>query len=268
MFLKNIYIISLTAVLCFFSVSSNATVVEIRTSLGDIEVNLFDESTPETVENFLTYVNSGAYANVVIHRSVGGFIIQSGGFEYSSPAVAGEVPLDEIETGPSVINEPVYSNLRATIAMAKVSGLANSATSQWFINLADNSSNLDTQNSGFTVFGQVSDAGMQTVDAIAATSTVNLGGAFTDIPMQNFTSADFSNDVVIEEENLVLISDVVVTDSSVTSAANLNPVVNTLINSDTSGGNVSSSGGGAFLWLSLVALLGFGARLQTRRDQA
>ncbi|MFT2091740.1 peptidylprolyl isomerase [Paraglaciecola sp. 2405UD69-4] len=257
MYLRKISVVCATATLAMVSFLSQATVVEIRTSFGDIEVNLFDETTPETVENFLSYVNSGAYANVIVHRSVSGFIIQSGGYAYVDPAAAGEVPLDAIETGPAINNEPVYSNLRGTIAMAKLSGSADSATSQWFINLADNSSNLDTQNSGFTVFGQVTDDGMETVDAIAAKATVNLGGAFTDIPMENYTATDFANNVIIEEENLVVISDVVVTDNTVASAANLDPVENTLIDADTStGGSSNSGGGGAFLWLSLLALCG------------
>ncbi|WP_133471913.1 peptidylprolyl isomerase [Paraglaciecola marina] len=260
MSLKNIRVLCATAALCLVSISSYATIVEIRTSLGDIEVNLFDDATPETVENFLSYVNSGAYANVVVHRSVTGFIIQSGGYEYSGSAAAGEVPLDTIETGPAVINEPVYSNLRGTIAMAKLSGSADSATSQWFINLADNSSNLDTQNSGFTVFGQVSDAGMQTADVIASTSTVDLGSAFTDIPMLDYTATDFANDVVIAEENLVVIADVVVTDAAIDTAAFLSPVENTLIDADSSMGGTSSSGGGTFLWLTLLALAGIATR--------
>lgn len=263
MYLKNIRVLCATAALCLVSISSHATIVEIRTSLGDIEVNLFDDATPETVENFLSYLNSGAYANVVVHRSVSGFIIQSGGYEYSGSIAAGEVPLDAIETGPAIINEPVYSNLRGTIAMAKLSGSADSATSQWFINLADNSSNLDTQNSGFTVFGQVSDAGMQTADVVASTSTVDLGSAFTDIPMLDYTAADFANDVAITEENLVVIADIVVTDSTVETAASLNPTENTLIDADTSTGGSANSGGGTFFWLSLIAFLGVITRLKS-----
>ena len=261
--LRNHYVFENFRVLCLYSTiglsvftfSSQATVVEIRTSLGNIEVNLFDETTPKTVENFLSYVNSGGYVYLVVHRSVSGFIIQSGGYEYTGTAVAGEVPIDIIETGLAVVNEPEYSNVRGTIAMAKLSNLPDSATSQWFINLSDNSANLDQQNSGFTVFGQVIGDGMQIVDDIANVSTVNFGGTFTDIPMPNYTATDFNNGVVIAEENLVLISDIVVTDETVNSAASLSPVENTLINKpSTPIDNGSSSGGGALGWFSLFAI--------------
>ena len=63
--------------------------------------------------------------------------------------------MDPITTKPAVINEPVYSNVKGTIAMAKQGGNENSATSQWFFNMSDNSQNLDLQNGGFTVFGQI-----------------------------------------------------------------------------------------------------------------
>ncbi len=114
-----------------------------------MEIDLFEEETPETVANFLNYVNDGDYANTFIHRSVAGFVIQGGGFTF----IDGE--RQSVPTDPPVVNEPGISNLRGTIAMAKLSGDPNSATSQWFINLADNAENLDGQNGGFTVFGQV-----------------------------------------------------------------------------------------------------------------
>tara|TARA_B100000749_G_scaffold254619_1_gene222201 strand:- start:1229 stop:1621 length:393 start_codon:yes stop_codon:yes gene_type:complete len=105
-----------------------ATVVEIRTNMGNISVNLFDEATPETVENFLEYVNSGAYANNVVHRSEPDFVVQAGGFTYNNT-----LPLDNVATGVAVVNEPELSNVRGTIAMAKQAGDPNSATSQWLL---------------------------------------------------------------------------------------------------------------------------------------
>ena len=84
-------------------------------------------------------------------------------------------------TDPPVQNEPGISNTRATVALAKIGGNPNSGTSQFFFNLANNASNLDNQNGGFTVFGQVLD--MSTVDRIATVPTENQGGAFASLPI-------------------------------------------------------------------------------------
>src|SRR5690606_25761942 len=99
-----------------------------------------DKHTPKTVENFLAYVNAGAYTDSIIHRSVPGFVVQGGGFEFT-----GALPPVVITQKPAVINEPLFSNVRGTIAMAKVGNDPNSATNQWFINLDNNSGNLDKQ---------------------------------------------------------------------------------------------------------------------------
>jgi len=89
-----------------------------------------------------------------------------------------------------VTNEFHVSNTRGTLAMAKLPNDPNSATDQWFFNLADNSANLDTQNGGFTVFGRVIDAaGFATIDAIAAVPTYNQGGDFTTIPLRNYSGS-------------------------------------------------------------------------------
>jgi peptidyl-prolyl cis-trans isomerase A (cyclophilin A) len=241
------------AMLCLSSQMSQATVVEIQTSLGNIQVNLFDNTTPQTVSNFLGYVNSGAYVNNVVHRVEPNFVVQAGGFQYN-----GELPLDAVPTGTSVTNEPKLSNVRGTVAMAKQSGNVNSATSQWFFNLSDNSagsSRLDTQNGGFTVFGQVLGDGMQVVDAIAAVTRFNAGGAFTSLPLRNYTTADASNNVPITDNNLVIISDVIIIDATVASHPEITPVQNTLINQSAGGGNSDSGGGGALTWLSGLAVM-------------
>jgi|TARA_A200000159_G_scaffold163749_1_gene190990 peptidyl-prolyl cis-trans isomerase A (cyclophilin A) len=229
-----------------------ATVVEVRTALGNVQINLFDEETPETVENFLDYVNSGAYANTVIHRLEPGFVAQSGGFVYN-----GMFPLDSVPTGTPVINEPTLSNVRGTIAMAKLASSPDSATSQWFINLSDNSANLDVQNGGFTVFGQVLGNGMEVLDAIEDLPRFNLGGAADSIPLQDYTNADANNDVEVTGDNLVIITDVVVTDSATVTNPDIVPVENTLIDAatpDVPGSGNNSSGGGSlgFFLLSLA----------------
>ncbi|WP_414828436.1 peptidylprolyl isomerase [Alteromonas sp. H39] len=237
-------------VAALFSFQAKATVVEIRTNLGTITVNLFDEDTPETVENFLEYVNSGAYANNVVHRLAPDFVIQAGAFTYNN-----ELPMDTVPTGVAVINEPVLSNVRGTIAMAKQSGDPNSATSQWFINLKDNSEVLDTDNGGFTVFGQVIDNGMDVVDDINQLPRFNMGGAASSIPLVDFTAEDATNGEEPGEGNFVLITDIVVTDSSVVTNPELNPTPNTLIDSD-SGEDPSppSTGGSSGGALNPVAL--------------
>jgi len=96
-------------------------------------------------------------------------------------------------------------NLRGTIAMAKAGGDPNSATSEWFFSLADNSSNLDNQNGGFTVFGNVV-AGMDVVDGIAAVPTFSFNSPFSNLPLQNYTSGGqihLSNFVTIGSEVIV-----------------------------------------------------------------
>ena len=157
------------------SFPSFATTVRMQTSLGDIDIQLMDAAAPATVANFLNYVTSGAYVDSFIHRSVPGFIIQGGGYRWNSASNGvGSIPANA-----PVINEfsASRSNLRGTIAIAKLGNDPNSATNQWFFNLADNSGNLDNQNGGFTVFGQVIGDGMQVVDAIAALPIVNANGA-------------------------------------------------------------------------------------------
>ncbi|MCH8538939.1 MAG: peptidylprolyl isomerase, partial [Alkalimonas sp.] len=212
------------SVLCFtlvsLSASLQATIVEFRTSMGDFEVNLFDEITPETVENFLAYVEQESYHQSVIHRSIPDFIIQGGGFTYD-----GDFPLTVIEANASINNEPELSNRRGTIAMAKLANNPNSATNQWFFNLDNNSANLDAQNGGFTVFGQVSEQGLEILDAIAALPRYNLdNGVLSDIPLRNYTAADANAGVEITADHLVFFESVVVVDDRPDTASGLNPI--------------------------------------------
>ena len=230
---------------------ADATVVEFQTVMGNFEVNLYDNDTPETVTNFLNYVNNGAYTNSVYHRSVPGFIVQGGGFFYDMA-----LPLETIPTNAPVVNEPVFSNVRGTIAMAKLSGDPDSATSQWFFNLANNSANLDSQNEGFTVFGQVVGDGMDVVDAIAALPIYDFNSPVNALPLRDYTQADFDALVPIDETNLVIVTAIIVSDSTVDSAAGLNPPLNTPSPppppASTGGGG---GGGGSFGLFGLFALL-------------
>ena len=129
-------------------------------SLGRMDVELFDQDKPETVRNFLLYTYSGAYSNTFLHRCVQGFVVQGGGFSVTNPLGTNRFSAFlEVTNFGRLTNEflvgPRLSNTFATIAMAKVCGDTNSATSQWFFNLGNNSANLDAQNGGFTVFGRV-----------------------------------------------------------------------------------------------------------------
>lgn len=136
-----------------------ANLVRLETSLGDIVFELVDDA-PVTTANFLQYVDDGFYDGTIFHRVVPGFVVQGGGF---LPGMVAQEGLRD-----PIVNEfsPTRSNLRATVAMAKVGGNPDSATSQFFVNLGDNSQNLDNQNGGFTVFARVVE-GMDVVDAIA-----------------------------------------------------------------------------------------------------
>src|SRR5262249_38283334 len=163
----------------------------VNTDAGSFNIELFDQQAPQTVNNFFNYIEKGAYNNSIFHRSakqsdgVTPFVLQGGGFQFSS----NPGNLTAIPTDPPVLNEPGISNTRGTLAMAKLGNDPNSATSQWFVNLANNSSNLDNQNGGFTVFGQVTPDTMTTVDALAKIPTQDrskFNSALTDLPLQNY----------------------------------------------------------------------------------
>ena len=196
----------LASVLLLFSCSIQAlVVVRMETVLGEIDLELYDEVAPKTVENFLEYVDRQAYDGTFIHRSVPGFIIQGGGF-FLNDGVGEHIPVD-----PPVVNEFNISNTRGTIAMAKLGGDPNSATSEWFFNLADNSANLDGQNGGFAVFGRVLGDGMEVVDAIAALPTVNAGGPFGDLPVRDYASGDLNESHYVFLNRVFLLQQLVAT---------------------------------------------------------
>jgi peptidyl-prolyl cis-trans isomerase A (cyclophilin A) len=174
---------------------------------GIINIVLFDQTVggaPLTVQNFQNYVSAGSYTNSFIHRSIPNFIVQGGGFTYNNST------LTTIPTNAPVQNEfsSQRSNIRGTIAMAKLGSDPNSATDQWFFNLADNSSNLNNQNGGFTVFGQALAANdLATIDAIAAIKTYNYGTTFSDLPLTQNALSDpnfirFSSINITQEKEL------------------------------------------------------------------
>ena len=175
-----------------FNEESGPTVRMVYPGVGTIDILLLEKQAPKSVANFVNYVNAGTFNNTIIHRSEPGFVIQGGGF---TPTGADITPPG---TTP-VQNEfsPQRSNIRGTVAYAKLGSDPNSATSEFFYNLADNSSNLDNQNGGFTVFGRVVGSGMTVADGIASMQRVNathggdnIGGlndAFNHLPVTRTT---------------------------------------------------------------------------------
>ena len=121
--------------------------------LYDIK-NKINQSTPITSDNFIRYVNDNSYENTFIHRLVSDFVIQSGGFKILNDSNQAGFSVSSIQSKGEILNEPGNSNYMGSIAMAKVNGQPNSATSQWFINLSNNN-HLDIDNEGFTVFGHI-----------------------------------------------------------------------------------------------------------------
>jgi len=172
----------------------NGTVARLSTALGDIIVQLYDETgatraTPATVANFLRYVNAGRYNDSILHDRVGASVLRSG--SYVRPSEVSTEPF-AILTFPPVANEPGNSNVRGTLAMSKPDGDPNSATSQWFLNLSDNPS-LDTANGGFTVFGRII-VGLDVMDALAAVPTFDFPNTvFSRLPLRDFNNGELVN---------------------------------------------------------------------------
>ncbi len=189
------------------------TTVRFSTVLGDILVELYDDAAPLTVANFLNYVNRGDYDSSIFHRLVPGFVLQGGGYWYPG--------WWDIPTDPPVPNEFGISNTRGTIAMAKQPGDPNSATSQWFFNLADNSATLDVDNGGYTVFGRVIGDGMAVVDALAAIPTYDFGwDPWRELPLINYTG--FPNEEP-GPDNVVMVYEVAISSPLAFSVTNDNP---------------------------------------------
>jgi len=172
-----------------------------ESTLGNFCMQLLHDKAPQTVRNFLNYVRDGDYDNTIVHRSeryANGqkFVIQSGGYKLTPEGVVSTIPED-----PPIPNEAGVSNRRGTVAMATLAGSPHSATSQWFVNLGDNSGHLDYQNGGYTVFAEIV-SGMEVVDAIADLQRINLrstlGNAFTEVPvMPSFGAWVQTNDLVL-----------------------------------------------------------------------
>ncbi len=206
-------VLSMLAVVALSAQPARATIVRFDTALGDFDVELFDTQTPQTVANFLRYVEAGDYTNTFFHRSVPGFVVQGGGFTYDGQPIDDPNHYPAIPQFAPVQNEPKISNTIGTIAMAKLGGDPNSATNQFFFNLGDNSSNLDNQNGGFTAFGRVLGTGLNVVNKIAALNTYDFANHQANspnggVPLQGYTTSDFDNSVLVQGSNLALVNSI------------------------------------------------------------
>ena len=158
------------------------TEVIIKTSLGDINLELNNEKAPITVENFISIAQSGYYEGTIFHRVINGFMIQGGGLtaDMSNKSSGTSSIQNEANNG--------LSNDRGTIAMARTMD-PHSATSQFFINHKDNGflnhTGETSQGWGYAVFGTVTD-GMDVVDQIAEVATGS-SGAYQDVPQEVIT---------------------------------------------------------------------------------
>jgi len=155
------------------------------TNFGTVQLDLFDDSTSNTVANFLHYVNSGSYTNTMVHRVDTGLgVIQGGGFDLNGNGITTFAGIPLVYTS---------ANKRGTIAMARTGDTQAGTQGQWFINTKDNTTALGASNGGgYAVFGWVVGPGMSVVDAIAAVPTFSYNSPFNQIPLTNFTQADFT----------------------------------------------------------------------------
>lgn len=214
--LKN-YIFTL-ALLTFIN-SANAVEVIRSTIVADtdtyiVDISLFDHDSPITVSNFLNNIDNNAYAETFINRSITNFVLQSGGYRYNGGSFSydgGGVFSGGLQpaTTTKLDNEFNISNTRGTLAMAKPSiapgdDPSKSDSHEWFINLSDNTF-LDESRSGFTVFGEILADGMQSIDLIAETPTfdliddIDLGPAFSNIPLTNYDDSLSASDITIDK---------------------------------------------------------------------
>jgi len=152
--------------------------ITLSTSHGDIAIELHADAAPATVDNFLAYVDDGHFDGTIFHRVIPGFMIQGGGFTADMHQKPTRAPIkNEADNG--------LKNARGTLAMARTSDI-HSATSQFFINLTDNTF-LDhgARDFGYAVFASVVD-GMDVVEAIAGVATGTRGG-HGDVPIEPVT---------------------------------------------------------------------------------
>jgi peptidyl-prolyl cis-trans isomerase A (cyclophilin A) len=154
----------------------DTTKVVMTTNMGTITILLFEKESPISVKNFLAYVDSGFYGGLIFHRVIPGFMAQGGGFMKNLSKRQTILPPIKNEADNYVKND------RGTIAMARTMD-PNSATSQFFINVVDNTMlNMNSQSAGYAVFGKVIE-GMDVVDKIVSVKTETKNG-MKDVPVE------------------------------------------------------------------------------------
>lgn len=187
--------------------SSQAGIVRFDFNVGSVIVRTYEGASPNSVQNFLNYVNTDRYDGTFIHRSPRNFVVQGGGF-----ALNGSIfDAAGIVTDTPIADEFAISNRRGTLAFAKNS---LGATSQWFFNVGNNTG-LDSQD--FTVFGRVLGGGMNLIDAINQAGLANFSQAenvpgedFDEIPVIDLSVVNLKND--INASDAILLLDVAVLD--------------------------------------------------------
>ncbi|MFG0252951.1 MAG: peptidylprolyl isomerase, partial [Phycisphaerales bacterium JB038] len=185
-------------------VSEVTDVARMDYSVGTIDITLTADITPVTVDNFYAYSEAGAWDGSFAHRSVEDFVVQGGGFLLDGSSVI------EVDTFDPIVNEfdgDLMSNVRGTMSMAKLGNDPDSATSQWFYNVADNSSNLDAQNGGFTVFatlrGGASYEVMDQINDLEIVDATDINGALASLPvLENYDGPPLSNDELVVLERV------------------------------------------------------------------
>jgi uncharacterized protein (TIGR03118 family) len=193
--------VDLSSPTIFTDPTASNTIVRLNTTAGPIDLELFDTAAPQTVANFLTYVQSGQYTNDVFHRlDTNPPVLQGGGFTFNTAANT----VDSLVPGLDVPNEfsQTNSNVAGTIAMAKQGGNQNSANSQFFFNLGDNSVTLNAANNGgFTVFGKVlggqDQRVLNTLAAFGVKDETAFNSAFNVFPLQNYSGTNFPHDATL-----------------------------------------------------------------------
>ena len=163
--------------------NENSIMIKIKTTSGDIEIKLYEEEAPISSENFKSYVKDGFFEGTIFHRVIPDFMVQGGGMTENMENKSTNAPIkNEANNG--------KKNLRGTLAMARTMEI-DSATSQFFINLVDNSF-LDhgDRDFGYAVFGEVTN-GMDIVDEIASSATGSKMG-HQDVPIESITITEVS----------------------------------------------------------------------------
>jgi cyclophilin family peptidyl-prolyl cis-trans isomerase len=175
--MRHFIIMSLLSLMAGFAHGQEAPIVTMQTNVGNIVLELDPTNAPETVKNFLAYVEDGTYVNTIFHRVIKGFMIQGGGYGKDYKEKPTQKPIqNESDNG--------LKNKRGTVSMARTND-PHSATSQFFINVADNTflDHRKPANWGYAVFGKVIE-GMEIVDKIQNTATGRGGPFAQDVPQE------------------------------------------------------------------------------------